>query len=245
MHLKQVKHTTRYLQLQQDHSHARRNSADDIHAEAKRPGAELGNGKTCSCALGARARGAVAVGADHAGAGSARRLEKVGAARSSRGSNGSLGGGLALETTAAGDVFGVDIGGKGQLVLVGAHAVRAVGANGSVLVDTSAVLALLFATDEVEHVGVVILVGLVSNNTAECFHHARAELGIGYGWENLRLGFPLASGDLGARSCGSVAWGVVAHLDTTWGRLGNLLGQVVKVLVGGDLAARNSSETYI
>ena len=196
-------------------------------------------------ALGARGgitRG-LSWGRDTASAGWADLLEQVSAARSTWGSNGLLGGSLALEVASTADGLGVRVDGERKLLLAVAHAVGTVGSLGAVPVDTSAVLAILQAADETEHVAEILLVSLVRNHAAQSVHHAAAKLGIGRGGEGVRLGLPLASSDAGARSSGGVGRSVLVHLDTAGSSLGNLLGQVVEILVGCDLAVLDRGET--
>lgn len=133
---------------------------------------------------------------------------------------------------------------KVELLLVTAHAVCAVGAGSRVLVDACAVLAVLLAADEAKHVAVVLLVRGVGDDAAEGFGHAGAELRVGGCGERAGLRFPLSSGDLGAGGGGGVGGGVGVHLYAGGVDLGDLLLEVVEILVGGDLAAVDRCETW-
>jgi hypothetical protein len=171
-------------------------------------------------------------------------LEKTRAARSSGLSDSLLGGSLTLEVAATGDLLGIGVESERELLAAGAHAVDTVGAGSGVLVDTLAVLAILLTADETEHLAEILLLGVVGDLAAESLHHARAEVGVGDRREGVRLGFPLASSDLGACGGSGVAGLVLGHLDTDGSGLGDLLGQVVKVLVGLNLAILDGSETW-
>jgi hypothetical protein len=237
------------MPLQQDHSHTRSHGAHNVEAETEDAKAELRNRKTRSSTLGAgrvsRPRSSRGLGSttDNTGALDTSSLEHSTAARCRRSSDSSLGSSLALEATAVGDSLGVGIEGKRQLILCLTHAVSTIRTGGRVLVDALAVLSLLLTADEAEHVTIVLLGNVVCNNTAEGFDHAGAEWGVGSRGKRVRGSLPFAGGNLGASSSGGVGWVVVGHLDTAGSGLGNLLGQVLVVLVGGDLAARNGRKT--
>lgn len=235
--------------LQQDHSHARSHGADHVEAESDTTSAEVGCRESSGSTGGGRALSGARLGAclststDGTGTLGTSSREHGSTARGSRRSDSSLGGGLALETTAARDSLSIGVESEGELLLGRAHAVGAVWAGSGVLVDACAVLSLLLTTDEAEHVTVVLLVNLVSDNAAESLLHAGAERRIGRGRKRVRDGLPLSGGDLGAGSSSSVGGVVVSHLDAAGSGLGDLLGQVVEVLVGGDLAAGDGCET--
>jgi hypothetical protein len=195
-------------------------------------------------ALGARVTLGLSRSRDATSACRADLLEQTGAAGSSWRGSSRLGGGLALEVASTGDSLGVGIDGEGELLLAAAHAIGAVSRLGAVPVDTSAVLATLQAANETEHVAKVLLINLVGNNAVQGVHHAAAKLGVGGGREGVRLGLPFASSDARARSSGGVGRSVLVHLDAAGSGLGNLLGQVVEVLVGCDLAVLDRGETW-
>lgn len=180
---------------------------------------------------------------DGTGAVNTSVLEKARAAGSSGLSNGLLGGSLALEVAAAADLLSVGVESKRELLAAGAHAVDTIGTGSGVLVDTLAVLAILLTAEEAEHVAEILLLGVVGDLAAKSLHHARAKIGVGDRREGVRLGFPLARCNLGARGGSSVARVVLRHLDADGSGLGDLLGQVVKVLVGLNLAVLDGSKT--
>jgi hypothetical protein len=235
-----MKDTTTSTHLQQDNGHTRGDSGDDVHAQA--------DGKSRCGTGGARlstsaTRGLSRAATNNTGTLSASSLKQVGAAGSGRSRNSGLGGRLALEAATVGHSLGVCVEGERQLLLVGAHAISAVRTSSGVLVDASAVLARLLTADEAEDVAEVRLDGVVSNNAAESLGHAGAELGVGSGRERARLSLPLAGGNLGACGGSGVGGSVRIHLDTAGVDLGDLLLEVLEVLVGSSLAVVDGSET--
>ncbi|OSS46304.1 hypothetical protein B5807_08526 [Epicoccum nigrum] len=229
--------------LQQDHGHTGGNSAEHSHAHTHaRNDKARGAGSSVTGVGRARARGLGSRG-DGASASSTSLLEEVGAARGGRGSL--LSSGLALEAAAVGDSLSIGVESEGKLLLGGAHAVGSVGTGGHVAVDTSAVLAVLETADVAEDVTEVVFGGLVGYSAAKGLHHAGAKLLVGDRREGVRFGLPLSGGDLGAGSSSSVGRVVVSHLDTAGGSLGDLLGEVVEILVRGDLAVLDSGQTVL
>jgi hypothetical protein len=71
-------------------------------------------------------------------------------------------------------------------------------------------------------------------------HEQRGELAAGGSGSDAASHLPAVT--LGQAA--AAVWVVVVHLDTAGGGLSDLLGQVLEVLVGGDLAARDSCETF-
>lgn len=131
---------------------------------------------------------------------------------------------------------------KVQLRLIVTHAVCAIRTSSSILVDARAVLAVLLAADEAEHVAVVLLVRGIGNDAAERLGHAVAELGVGSGGEGAGLCFPFAGGDFGAGCCSGVGGGVGVHFHARGVHFGDFLGEVIEVFVRGDFAVVDGCE---
>jgi hypothetical protein len=234
--------------LQQDHSHTRDHSANDVQSEAEDTSAGLSSEKAGSSAL----RVGSSAGAtrldcragNDTGAISTSRLEQISAAGAGRLGNRRLGCGLAFEAAAIWHSLGVGVDGERQLLLVRAHAVGPVRALGRVLVDARAVRALVLATDEVEHGTIFLLFDFVGNSAAKGVHHAGAGVVVDDGRKRAGDCLPLSGSDAGAGRRGGVGGVVVGHLDTGGGDFSDLLGQVGEVIVGFDSSAANCDETY-
>jgi hypothetical protein len=157
---------------------------------------------------------------------------------------GSLGLGLAVEVATVGDGLGVLVQDEGELFFGRAHAVSSVRlVVGGVPINAGAVLAILFSADVAEDLAIVLLVDIVTNDAGESVHHASASLSVGSRGQRRGNGTP-ALVNLRALGSSSVGGVVVVHLDTAGVDFGDLLLEVLEVLVRLDVVAINGDKTY-